>query len=188
MSEGSRFASLAGRVRALAGLGETSSLAIVATEPGAGRQAGGEGGDGDEGGEADAAAAGAAEAEAQRQADAAAEAERASAAAAAQENGGSEAAAAATAARAEERQRMSTVFACEHIAGREQAAVMLLTETNMAADKIVAKLPTLAAAAAGNAMLANLAGTANPNLGAGAEAQGDTKSGAAVWDKVRGRA
>lgn len=87
--------------------------------------------------------------------------------------------------RAEERQRMADVFASEHVKGREAAAVMLLTETDMTAEKIVAKLPTLSPAAAADPMLKNLASTENPDLGAGTEGTTDSKAEAkSTWDRT----
>lgn len=92
--------------------------------------------------------------------------------------------AAVATARAEERQRVAAVFASDDVKGREQAAVMLLTETDMTAEKIVAKLPSLSPAAASDPMLGRLSSQENPDLGAGAEASGSGSDAKASWART----
>jgi hypothetical protein len=94
------------------------------------------------------------------------------------------AASAAATIRAEERQRVADVFASDDVKGREQAAVLLLTETDMSAEKIIAKLPSLTPAGA-DAMLANLR-QPNPSLGAGADSEGGGKASARILAAQRG--
>ncbi|MEA3044569.1 MAG: hypothetical protein QOH47_2407 [Sphingomonadales bacterium] len=90
-------------------------------------------------------------------------------------------------ARAEERQRVADVFASPDVKGREAAAVLLLTETDMAADRIIAKLPGLTPASA-NDMLARMRAP-NPALGAGAETEPTSRQEAgAFWDRVHAKA
>lgn len=84
-------------------------------------------------------------------------------------------------ARAEERQRISDVFASEHVAGREKAAAKLLATSDMSASAIVAVLPDLTPAAAasddGAAMLAAMRENANADLGQGGEPQVEANHG-----------
>lgn len=51
--------------------------------------------------------------------------------------------------RAEERRRIATVFASEHVKGRETAAGELLASSGMSAERIVAMLPKLGASSRG---------------------------------------
>jgi hypothetical protein len=84
---------------------------------------------------------------------------------------------------AAERARMKAVFASEHVAGREAAAVELLAESDMTADKIVAMLPKLGASSGVLTNLATIASTPNPDLGAGGETEG-VKADNHGWSKA----
>lgn len=93
--------------------------------------------------------------------------------------------------RASERARVATVFASEHSQGRERQAADML-QTSMSADEItglLAKSPKGSAAAA-DPMLAALARTPNPDLGASAATDTTNPNQAAdsVWDKARAKA
>jgi hypothetical protein len=86
---------------------------------------------------------------------------------------------------ATERARCLAVMESEHFAGREQAATLLL-DSDIPADKICAKLAKMTKSSAADPMLGRLAQTPNPDLGAGAETNTDTKAAAdSIWDRVR---
>lgn len=90
--------------------------------------------------------------------------------------------------RAEMHERIETVFASEHIAGREQAAAMLLS-ADVAADKIVAKLATLPTGSADTSMLDALRTSASATPLAPAASDDATSKRSAtdnVWTKAWG--
>lgn len=97
----------------------------------------------------------------------------------------------ATAIRAEERGRIKAVFASDAVKGRELAAVELLAESDMSADKIVAMLPKLQPAASaendeiGRKMLDKMGGE-EEDLGTGGQSENaDAKAAnAASWGKA----
>ncbi|KPL67416.1 hypothetical protein SZ64_04430 [Erythrobacter sp. SG61-1L] len=71
-------------------------------------------------------------------------------------------------ARAEERQRVTDVFASEHVKGREMAAAELIGNSDMKAEAIVAMLPKLTPAASadeGQQMLSQMREGGNPDTG-----------------------
>lgn len=98
---------------------------------------------------------------------------------------------AAAAIRAEERGRIKAVFASDAVKGREMAAVELLAESDMSADKIVAMLPKLSPAASadndeiGRKMLDKMGGE-EADLGTGGQDENaDIKAAnAASWGKA----
>lgn len=82
--------------------------------------------------------------------------------------------------------RVATVFASDASKGKERVAASLLTDSDMPADKIVALLPSLAANTS-NSMLANLSANPNPDLAAGTEAGGaPPKASTRILEAQRG--
>jgi hypothetical protein len=160
MSTGSRFASLAHRVRSAMGTGDVSIIALDAVD--GDNQGGGEGGDVEEQGGAPAPPAPPPPAPAPPPPPATSGDEMDEAA--------SETAVAA--ARAEERQRVTAVFASEASNGKERVAAKLLANAKLSADDIIGMLPDCAASAS-DGMLKRLADQPNPDLAPGAEAGGD---------------
>jgi hypothetical protein len=85
---------------------------------------------------------------------------------------------------ASERARVASVFASEHSQGRERMAADML-QTSMSADEITGLLAKAPKGSSADAMLANLATTTNPDLGAGTSAEPTgRKAAASVWDRA----
>lgn len=178
MSTGSRFASLAQRVRGAMGQGDTSIIAL-ATEGGGEPGQGGTEGLQPEEGVAPVPPAPPAPTPPPPPPAPTLEGEEGAAAQAS--------AAAVATARAEERQRVTDVFASDASTGKERVAASLLADSDMAADKIVALLPKLDANPS-NAMLANLTATKNPDLAPGKDVDPNPKADAnASWDRTFAR-
>jgi hypothetical protein len=83
-------------------------------------------------------------------------------------------------------ERWATVLRGDAAKGRTDAAVELLSGTELAADAILAMLPKLGAADGAEAMLATITGAPQPNLGSGTDAERKSAS-ATAWDKALSR-
>jgi hypothetical protein len=175
MSTGSRFASLAQRVRAAMGPGDVSIIALSADESGG--QGGGDGGNGEERGNAPAPPPSpppapppppAPDAEDEQQGTAATTEE------------------AVAAARDEERQRVAAVFASEASNGKERIAAKLLCKPRLSAEDIIGTLPDCSASAS-DGMLERLASQPNPDLAPGAEAEGNKSDASGSWSRTFAR-
>jgi hypothetical protein len=188
MSDGSRFASLSRRARALLGSGDTSVIALVAE--GAATGAGGESGAADEADEGAAQPAPPAPPAPPPPppppppAPAAAEEEGGAAIVTAEQLAVDDPAHPAfVAGAAAANQRVAEVFASEASNGKERAAAKLLANPKLSAGDIIDLLPDVAASAS-DGMLKTLAETRNPDLGAGSESGGAAAESKTSWNKT----